>query len=257
MKKVLICVMAVIFCFTLCACAENAPTTNNNQNLDKQPTVSTTGDEKEPTNGECTHTYIMGVCLWCGERDPVYTELPTFPKECEHTFTDGVCTKCEEPYYSTDLLYTLNAEETGYIVTGRDDPKRVRVSIPESYNGLPVVMIGERAFYDCRNLVDVVIPDSVVSIGKEAFANCFSLNQLVLPNCVSEIGEAAFAFCALDAITIGCTSIGSNAFWGCEYLKSITFTGTQEQWSAVSLGENWNKDVPATGVVCTDGVATL
>lgn len=32
--------------------------------------------------------------------------------------------------------------------------------------------IGEKAFYCCRNLIDISIPDSVTQIGQEAFYNC-------------------------------------------------------------------------------------
>jgi hypothetical protein len=39
------------------------------------------------------------------------------------------------------------------------------VVIPSSTNGLPVTSIGDYAFYNCTNLTDVTIADSITSIG--------------------------------------------------------------------------------------------
>ena len=35
------------------------------------------------------------------------------------------------------------------------------------------------------------------------------------------------------------TSIGDGAFYGCSSLKTINYTGTEEQWNAISKGTNW------------------
>ncbi|WP_370687954.1 leucine-rich repeat protein [uncultured Oscillibacter sp.] len=34
------------------------------------------------------------------------------------------------------------------------------------------------------------------------------------------------------------TSIGGSAFYGCTSLTTINFTGTQEQWNAITKGTN-------------------
>jgi hypothetical protein len=38
------------------------------------------------------------------------------------------------------------------------------VTIPETINGLPVISIGDWAFWGCTNLTSVTIPNSVISI---------------------------------------------------------------------------------------------
>jgi hypothetical protein len=53
------------------------------------------------------------------------------------------------------------------------------------------------------------------------------------------------------------TSIGVWAFYKCYKLKSITFEGTMEEWSAVNKDEFWNDNVPAKYVQCSDGQVTL
>ncbi|EAY04909.1 surface antigen BspA-like [Trichomonas vaginalis G3] len=63
--------------------------------------------------------------------------------------------------------------------------------IPET-----VHILSPGAFLECRNLINVLIPDhSVQTIGRYAFANCISLTHINLPICVSEVESNAFANC--------------------------------------------------------------
>ena len=59
-----------------------------------------------------------------------------------------------------------------------------------------VTAIGERAFYNCSMLEDLVIPENVESIGRSAFSGCGSLKRLILPNSLKEIDADAFCFCS-------------------------------------------------------------
>jgi len=45
--------------------------------------------------------------------------------------------------------------------------------------------VGDKAFYGCSNLENVVLPDNQMTVGKAAFANCSSLQQIYLGNVVS------------------------------------------------------------------------
>ena len=47
---------------------------------------------------------------------------------------------------------------------------------------------------------------------------------------------------SLTSITIpeSVTSIGDFAFSGCSSLKTINYTGTEEQWNAIRKGTSWN-----------------
>ncbi len=143
----------------------------------------------------------------------------------EHAYSNGACTRCGIKEASVGLAYKLNSSQTAYAVAGIGSCKDTDVMIPDSYKGLPVTGIEERAFKDCKSLKTVYIPDSVTSIGKFAFSDCGRLTSVTIPDSVTSIGKDAFLGCkSLTSITIpdSVTSIGSFAFSGCSSLTSVT-----------------------------------
>ncbi len=87
------------------------------------------------------------------------------------------------------------------------------IVIPDS-----VTSIGDKAFFHCESLTSFVIPNGVTRIGNGAFLGCSSLKEVAIPDSVTSIGDGAFASCrSLSNIVIhdGVTSIGDGAFWGC------------------------------------------
>ena len=100
-----------------------------------------------------------------------------------------------------------------------------------------VTSIESWAFTDCTSLTSIEIPSSVTRIGDTAFSGCESLTSIEIPNGVTSIGYQEFLSCkSLTSITIpdSVTSIGSRSFENCDALKTINYTGTQEQWNAIS-----------------------
>ena len=87
-----------------------------------------------------------------------------------------------------------------------------------------VTTIGDYAFYNCKALTSVTIPDSVTTIGDYAFIYCYALKSVTIPDSVTTIGGGAFAFCyALTSVTIpdSVTTIERYAFLGCDALKAF------------------------------------
>ena len=82
------------------------------------------------------------------------------------------------------------------------------------------------------------IPNSVTSIGMVAFHNCTGLTSITIPNSVTSIGYGAFEDCSgLTSITIpnSVTSIGNSAFYRTYHLKDIYYTGSKDEWKAISV----------------------
>lgn len=98
------------------------------------------------------------------------------------------------------LEFTSNGDGTCYVSELTDESISEIIIPDKSPMGDIVTEIGDSAFYRCRYLTSVVIPDSVTSIGKYAFWLCDSLKSIVIPNSVTSIGNYAFDKC--DNMTV-------------------------------------------------------
>ena len=124
----------------------------------------------------------------------------------------------------SDLTFKKNSDGVSYSVTDCNTSASGALEIPSTYNGLPVISIGDSAFEGCSSLTEITIGNSVTSIGYEAFEGCSSLTEITIPDSVTSIGKRAFWGCSsLTEITIGnsVTSIGGT-FSGCSKLVIIS-----------------------------------
>ena len=90
--------------------------------------------------------------------------------------------------------------------------------------------IENNVFSGCTRLNEIVLPSTIYSIGNKAFYNCKALKSNIekdiLYNCreLQSIGDEAFGMCSsLIGISIpsGVTSIGRDAFKGCDSLEAV------------------------------------
>lgn len=94
-------------------------------------------------------------------------------------------------------------DENAYAVSGCNKSASGELVIPSTYNGKPVMEIGENAFEDCTSLKSITIPNSVTEIGSAAFRNCTGLTSVTIPDSVIEIGDSNFYGCSkLTAINV-------------------------------------------------------
>ena len=87
--------------------------------------------------------------------------------------------------------------------------------IPSTINGITVTSIGKNAFFMCKDLVSVELPDTITEIDAWAFACCYNLERINIPEGVKSIGEDAFSNCKkILSITIpkSVTAIHDCAF---------------------------------------------
>lgn len=104
------------------------------------------------------------------------------------------------------------------------DETVISATIPDRIDGIKISKIGDRAFIDCKNLVNVTIPESVIAIGNSAFSGCSSLSNIAIPNSVTVIGNQAFYGSGLQYVTLSehLASIGYETFYGCRSLLAVT-----------------------------------
>lgn len=106
-----------------------------------------------------------------------------------------------------------------------------------------ITEIGEKSFYFCHNLEEIIIPSSVVNIDYEAFAYS-GLKKAVIPNGVKTIEARAFFSCSLVKVTIpkSVTSIGTENFESIWCLNFIEVDSLNDFYSNDKHGVLFNKD---------------
>lgn len=111
------------------------------------------------------------------------------------------------------------------LITDCEETADGEIVIPEEIDSIPVTCIGAMAFYHCRTIDSVSMPDTVTEIGERAFMGCYELKTIDVSENVVSIGNSAFDECAaLESIELGdkVTYIGESAFNYCLKLTDIT-----------------------------------
>ena len=115
------------------------------------------------------------------------------PKAWAYDFS-AVCESGQTLYYNI----TSNAEPYTVEVTSGEAPKGDLV-IPSTVSNkgkkYSVTSIGASAFYKCKELKSLDIPNPVTSIGDSAFYRCEGLASVKIPKSVKSIGKGAFGLC--------------------------------------------------------------
>ena len=119
---------------------------------------------------------------------------------------------------------------------------------------LPKGVINTNNFFNCQNLKEFIIPETVTYISSACFKQCYSLKSMVLPNGVVSMGKAAFSYCtSLESISLGAgfykfASVNEDyeTFQGSNNLKYIYMPDSAYQCVADNGANNVKSVFPST-----------
>ena len=186
---------------------------------------------------------------------------------CKQIIEESIIPVVKEP--SAGLEYTLNSDKKSYSLTGIGTCTDTYIVIPETYDGLPITTIGEKAFYGKNNIVGVFIPKYIQTIGtnafnycyslaevefahdsqlktiEQSFGHCTSLKEIKIPSTVSNIWGYTFADCtSLETVIFPkkVKELQDRTFSGCKSLKNVYYEGTLEDWLSIKYSGYLNGD---------------
>ena len=264
-KKIIVVIFAAVFCCSLAA-GLTACKKISHEHTYKTEVVAPNCTEQGYTLHTCTgcgdsykDTYVSALGHSYGEPSWAWSEdytnaTATFTctNDSEHVdtltatikdkvTTPATCTTDGEKDYTATVTFnnqtytdvkTVTVEKTGHSIS---DNSCVYCGQPAS-EGLDMVLISEGEYTvsgigTCTD-TEILIPTTynglpVVSVEARAFLNNTAITSVVLPDGITSIGENAFNGCeSLTSVTFGknsqLTSIGPGAFNYCYSLESIT-----------------------------------
>lgn len=101
------------------------------------------------------------------------------------------------------------------------------LKVPAELGGMPVTGAFPAAFSTCT-AERITLPEGFKKLREMSFYNCTYLKEVVLPQSMESVGNNCFDSCyLLETVDCGGASeIGTQAFYNCESLRSITFSGS-------------------------------
>lgn len=182
-----------------------------------------------------------------------YSEMKDIDRT-EHNFVDGVCSICGDNGLK-DMTFELNADGQSYKLKEYRDTTATTVTVPATYGGKPVTVIGVGALDSMESLESITLPDSIVEIERSAFSCDYKLKSINLPEGLKKIDDSVFMYCrALEDIQIPSTveTIGAHTFSNCEALDELILPEGLK-----SLGEYAFANTPITEMTIPAGVTEI
>ena len=173
------------------------------------------------------------------QRDALYQQLIDAGIEpciqLSETVQEAPALVAENETPASEFVYGSNGSEiriNGFVGDSTE------IVIPQSIDGVPVTMIGDKAFAETK-ITSVYIPEGVNHIGKQAFYDCDKLHTVSLPSTVTWLAIECFMGCSRLHTVIGLDHVlqfGTNCFEYCRALKGeLVFDRDVElYWGAFS-----------------------
>lgn len=161
-------------------------------------------------------------------------------------------TNTEETSIYDHLIFEKNSSGGCTLMSAYDLPDTT-FSIPSVCpHGDAVTAIGDFAFKNCTNLLEISIPDTVKTIGTGSFAGCSSLVAINVDTANTKycsVGGVLFSKDKTELICYPCAKVGNSfllstnvkqiapyAFDGVVNLKAILYEGSTSKYQSIQIG---------------------
>ena len=116
---------------------------------------------------------------------------------------------------SASSFYYQENDDGSITITGFNGSE-TDVIIPQEIEGKSVTAIGDYAFYFCKNIINVKIPDSVISVGDAPFIGCEKIQKITIGKNFTRINNApndiTQLFSGCDSLTEIIVNPDNNVF---------------------------------------------
>lgn len=197
--------------------------TSNLNELYVPSTCHTLGETLKPSN--------IGAYVWDDTKIKILT-IPCNIYNSKYLYYNNVSSNYKN--FKLDKLTIIPSTDTIYLKTESD-----RTTITQTQ------MNKYDPYRSIIETTDVIIAEGITAIGSTAFAQRY-MRSISLSSTVTTIDEGAFNSCPNLASVIihdSLTTIKNYAFSNCTNLAHIYYTGTEEQWNAITKGTNWNSSM--------------
>ena len=145
------------------------------------------------------------------------------------TMIDGICYDLNAK--TLEATVTFQGESGSLTANPKYTASSITIPSEVKYNNktYKVTSIGCFAFYECKEVKSIKLPNTVTSIEQQAFEYCENLTSINLPPSIKKIEMGVFSGCqSLTSIIIpeGVTTISQEAFMYCGSLTSIVLPST-------------------------------
>ena len=138
-----------------------------------------------------------------------------------HYFINGVCVcGATKTVVEGGATYTLSDDGNYYIATGVESGDFNKLVILSEFEDKPVKEIGDYAYSENAQLLEVVIPNSIEKIGEMAFMNS-GIEIVNISENVKEIGHCAFAGANLVRIEVSESNLSYKSVDGVLFSKDM------------------------------------
>ena len=138
---------------------------------------------------------------------------------------------------TTNGVATIQNVSNGTYVAAVDTSLKGTLEIPSMIGSNTVEILGERAFFECASVTNIVIPFGVTTIGSCAFAGCTNLTPgITIPESVDTMGAYVFTNCpALKIVRYqgDCPNADEALYAGAPRNLISGVLGVREGWEKV------------------------